>query len=400
MGIILKNEAGPGGQNKLVVQTSELGGKLRLFPGTNQVVLTSIVPGVGGAASSYESTDSGDSFELKPGFPRPILSSTDNIGVSFNNTYYYIGDPSTIDGSSYMAISRNGGQSFEYKAPASVNARRYVSVSVSRDGKYVLAANGAYNSNGNVALTQDFGQTWDTNLFTVDEHFRTFVSPDGQNMVAGSFNSGQTKYSDDFGDTWSTFSETLSSLGGVLISGDGTIKVIYEQFRSGTTGARCYVSTDWSNWTETQLTVRLSRGSISNDGKYILIPASDGYNSEEPYISLSSDYGQTFDRITLSGTSQYSGCAMSSDGKYMIAIPGFEDAGSVYKSVDFGNTWMAITDITTTKFQNVSMSKNGRYVYLSGMGSGGGGLWYSKDYMNTWNLTFDSSTCSGVFINF
>jgi len=187
-----------------------------------------------------------------------------------------------------------------------------------------------------------------------------------------------------------------------MVSGDGNLKVVWEQYESaGGLGSRLYVSTDWINWTQHNLTVRLSRGAISNDGKYILVASSDAYKSPEPYVNLSSDYGSTWSKINLTGGIQkyWSDAAMSADGKYMIVIPGLksETSGEVYKSVDYGQTWEQETSIPSGIYYQVRISKSGRYVYIVGKDEG---IFHSKDYMATWTQQFDGSTGLGVFINF
>ena len=400
-GIILKHDAAPGGANKMVIQTSEpSGGHLRLFPGTNQTVFTSIAT-QGTVAADYgmfKSFDSGETFVLQPSdFPNIASSAAElNMAVSFNNRYYFVGDPSTIDASAYIAVSNNGGSTWEWKMPAPTVTRRYVSVSASRDGKYAIACNGSYNGNGDAILTQDFGETWTTPV-SPNKFIKTFVSPDGQNMLIGAFTSGQTKYSDDYGNNWSTFSETLSSMGGAMVSGDGNYKVVYEQYQSSG-GAKCYVSTDWINWTLNSLSVRLIGGSISNDGKYMLIASTDGYNSAEPYVNLSTDYGQTWSQIAITpGNVLWNGTAMSSDGKYMIVIPGANADGYAYKSVDYGQSWMKEENIPYGHYNTVKMSKSGRYTYITGSLQG---ILVSNDYMASWAQQYDPSTGIGVFINF
>jgi len=394
--IIIKNSAGTGNAEQMYIMKDASGGKLKLFPGSNQIVLAS-AGAPGDPLQDYEmykSYDSGETFNLLPSdFPAIYKASVINAAVSFNDRYYYIGDASTIDGSSYIAQSNNGGNTWEYKRPSVTDVRRFTGIASSRDGRYALAANGAYNDNGDVYLTQDFGETW-TAPVAPGYYFRPFVDPTGQNMLVGGFTT--TKYSDDFGSTWGNFSEPMNALGGAMISGDGNYKVVFEQYNGG--GSRAYVSTDWTNWTSNTLTVRLIGGSISNDGKYMLIASGDGYNSADQFLNLSTDYGQTWSKIDLGlGNQLWTDTKMSSDGKYMIITPGFTDSGPVMKSVDYGQTWGIETSIPSGIYYQVSMSKSGRYVYVSGPSRG---LYVSRDYLNMWTHEFDSSTCGGTFINF
>jgi len=187
-----------------------------------------------------------------------------------------------------------------------------------------------------------------------------------------------------------------------MISGDGNYKVIWEQFEliGQQTKARVFVSPDWVNWDASALiTERCSGGDISNDGKYILIAASDGYNGNTNVINLSSDYGQTWEQKPLGVTEFWSDCAMSSDGKYMIVVPGLKAGSENYprKSIDYGQTWTEVTDMPNARYYEVKMSKSGRYAYAYGVIEG---IMHSTDYMATWTQQFDGSTGQAVFINF
>jgi len=396
--IIIKKNPAPSGKNRMVIKNSSVGGKLKLFPGSNQVVLMTLDLG-GGNYRSYISNDSGDSYtELSSEFPK--LYQYNNF-ISFNNRYYYVGDPSTIGGVYYIWQSNNFGQTWTRDASSSGNVRFSV-IKGSRDGKYVLGTSGGWQQDGDVLLSKDFGQTW-TKIFSSDEWFECFVDPEGKNMIIGGFyTSVGSKYSSDYGTSWNNFPEPLTFFKGAMVSGNGNIKVVWEQYEAATgLGARIYVSNDWNNWTQNNLTVRLSRGAISEDGKYILVASSDGFNGPEPYINLSSDYGVSWSKIDITGgVPKYWGdVAMSFDGKYMIVTPGYKEGypGYVYKSVDYGKTWEKEESIPSAIFYQARMSKSGRYVYLA---CRNGGIFHSKDYMNTWGHQYDSSICVGVFINF
>ena len=404
MGIILKNSAAPQGHEKMIIKTSDpSGGHLRLFPGTNQVVLTSISLG-GGLYQMYRSTDSGDSYETLPAeFPAFV---TQNNTVSFNNRYYYVGDPSTIGGLYWLARSNDFGNTFTYDVSNAVNSQRFSYLASSRDGKYTIATSGGYGVVGDMVFSDDFGETWSHPIGS-QQWYRPFISPDGQNMiVAGNAFSNPTfdpKYSDDYGQTWGDVPiESISTIGGTMVSGDGNYKVIWEQFEDigKQEKARVFVSTNWTNWdTSTLLTERLAGGAISNDGKYMLIAASDGYNGSSSVINLSSDYGQTWEEKSLGVTEYWYTCAMSADGKYMIVVPGLTTGSENYprKSIDYGQTWTEVTDMPNARYYGVKMSRSGRYVYAYAVNEG---VIHSTDYMANWTQQFDPSSCSAVFINF
>jgi len=402
-GIVIKKDPLPSGGNQIVIMNESPGGKIRLFPGTKQVVLVSLNLG-GGTYASYRSTNSGDTYESLPTtFPALI---SDNIAVSFNNRYYYIGDPSTINSDYYVAQSANFGNTFTYDPSASneVSSLRFYKLAASKDGKYIIACCGAYQSAGEALLSRDFGNTWERPLAT-NQWYKAFVDPTGQNMLIGGngYNNALiTQYSNDYGATWNNFSESLTTLGNAMISGDGNYKVVWEQYEQSGQFARVYVSTDWSNWTQNNLTKRLIGGSISNDGKYMLLPPSDGFTTGGLEINLSTDYGQNWVSKSMPGVStekKWGGSAMSADGKYMIVVSGFNDASpaGAFKSINYGETWEKIIDIPNVNYSSVKMSKSGRYVYIAGSLEG---IISSKDYMGSWTQHFDGSTGSGVFINF
>lgn len=404
MGIIIKNSAGTAGHERMVIKTSDpSGGHLRLFPGTNQVVLSSI--GLRGSLyQMYKSTDSGDSYNaLSPDFPAFIAG---NNSVSFNNRYYYVGDPSTIDGYYWLARSNDFGSTFTYDVSNAVSNSRFNFVVSSRDGKYVIATSGLYNITGDMVFSNDFGETW-THPLGPQKWYNPFISPDGQNMiVAGdSWNSPKVvpQYSNDYGQSWDNFPVNVSTLAGTMISGDGNYKVVWESFENtalSNPSAKVFISQNWINWDVSSfLTERCSGGAISNDGKYMLIAASDGYNVADSAINLSTDYGQTWQKKSLGVTEYWFDCAMSSDGKYMIVVPGITTGSENYprKSIDYGETWTEVTDMPNARYYGVKMSKSGRYVYAYAINEG---VIHSTDYMATWTQQFDGSTGASTFINF
>ena len=394
-GIKLMNSAAPQGAERMMIMKDVSGGKLHLFPGSNQVVLATIGEEV------FKSTDSGDSYQGEGDAFPTILSSTCNrlnTAISFNNRYYFIGDTSTQDGVYWLGQSNDFGNTWTYDISGgfSVDTQmRFRNVAGSRDGRYVLATTGQYQRNGDVWLTQDFGETW-TKEFTGAQYYGCFVDTTGMNMIAGGY-TATTKYSTDYGDTWTTFPEPMTTFAVAMVSGDGNYKVAWEAYeQSG--GARVYVSTDWTNWTETKLTTRLSGGAISNDGKYMLIASSDAFTSPNVNVNVSNDYGATWSQVQVAESPAFfNGAAMSSDGQYQIVIGGAQDGYYNYKSIDFGATWSRIEEMPASRYSTVQMSKSGRYVYITEYTDG---VWHSKDYMATWTHQYDGSLGQGCFINF
>jgi len=181
-GIRIMNSAAPGGQERMMVMNDVSGGQLRLFPGSNQVVLTGIYDPLSTERTMFKSTNSGDSYETLPtSFPNFI---TFNNAVSFNNRYYFVGDASTVDGLYWMARSNDFGSTFTYDVSNNVNSQRFSYVSASRDGKYIVGTAGGYNIVGDMVFSDDFGETWSHPIGS-QQWYRPFVAPDGQNIVIG-----------------------------------------------------------------------------------------------------------------------------------------------------------------------------------------------------------------------
>ena len=66
---------------------------------------------------------------------------------------------------------------------------------------------------------------------------------------------------------------------------------------------------------------------MSGNGKYQIAVA------QSNYLYISTDYGNTWKRIIIAGTSP--NCAISSNGKYLI----LQTTQSMLVSSDYGNTW-------------------------------------------------------------
>lgn len=419
MSRIIIQDGGIKGSNRMKIMNdsgnNQNARRLKLMIGSNQKIIVSV------AGKTYESEDLGITYtELPATFP---TITAYNLNISTNNIFYAVtnasiyNDSGTIRGTVYLALSEDSGNTWTRDVslpftPGSTSPGSFMWGS--QDGKYLMASSCTYYIDGTVITSRNFGQDVSVNLSGASMRYTAgYVDKSGKNMIIGGTGSGtgimQTKYSSDYGITWNNFTQIPSGspMGGAVVSGDGSRIVVWEQYHSSG-NAVVYVSTDWITWNSTTVSQRMPAvGAISYDGKYILIPSSDRSNAPQPYLNLSTNYGSTWTLKDVGYSQFWGGCAMSADGKYMIAYGGGGSSGEgyvvgyCYKSINYGATWSRITELPASMYYDVAMSKSGKYVFVTdSSASHGGGVYRSDDYMNSWTHHFDGSTAAGIFINF
>jgi hypothetical protein len=134
-------------------------------------------------------------------------------------------------GNQSIFVSHNYGVNWTKNATI-INPRR---VSISADGKYVLASGG---SSSTIILSTDYGHTWSTKL-SVDRWNCIDQSYSGQIMIA--FTEQYSFVSTDYGSSWIRHPSLMKKWDNCAISGDGTR--IYASENDGS----LYVSSDLGN---------------------------------------------------------------------------------------------------------------------------------------------------------
>jgi photosystem II stability/assembly factor-like uncharacterized protein len=254
-----------------------------------------------------------------------------------------------------------------------------LAISLSTDGQY----QSAITNTGNIYVSSDYGATW---------HIPNNIGYSDTNDVAISFtgihqtasNGHQIYVSNDYGKTWSsTFNAGTSNIF-ISISLNGMYQTVVSS------GDNVYFSSDYGKtWRPLDTSTDLYQSieifptggvALSYNGQYQTIV------SENIYIS--SDFGRTWTNVSDDNGFEdrnWSGVAMSSDGKYQTAI---ESGGEVHISSDYGNNWIFIDNqIMYDKiWQYVSVSATGQYQTVVEQQ---GNVYTSIDYGNTWNIVND-----------
>lgn len=126
----------------------------------------------------------------------------------------------------------------------------------------------------------------------------------------------------------------------------------------------------------------------SHDCKYLLITEAGRPNENLCRIFKSNDFGASWTTVNLSASlGQTQGCAVSSDGKYQfVCVDGTSNgvradtgSGGVYRSSDFGDTWTRISLPLGGQIKRVACDATGRYVMLADIASAR----VSRDYGTT-----------------
>jgi len=129
---------------------------------------------------------------------------------------------------------------------------------------------------------------------------------------------------------------------------------------------------------------------MSASGQYMTVTM---YADDVYYRS--SDYGQTFTSVSLTGS--FFRAALSASGQYQVLAA---NSGYSYRSSDYGVTFTA-TSVTGSQYQNVAVSASGQYqTFANGSSGGGGGLLRrSGDYGATFTSVGSSTIWASIGIS-
>jgi uncharacterized protein YmfQ (DUF2313 family) len=192
------------------------------------------------------------------------------------------------------------------------------------------------------------------------------MSIDGEYLLATSVE-GPFK-SADFGASWTPVTLTgFTSVRGCDVSQDGSIQALTDH------GGYIWISRDHgATWTQKATVRNWQLIKMSPSGQYMLAGNGEIYFvGSGSQIFVSSDCGDTWTPIVSSPTSNWTGFAVSSDGKTMMAS---QDRGYIWMSIDYGVTWVADSASGNTVWRGCAMSKDatkrtagvyGGYLYTS-----------------------------------
>ena len=265
----------------------------------------------------------------------------------------------------YLWISSDYGNSWTSKA----TNIGWWNVAMSADGKYRYAVD---VQTERVWKSKDYGNTWTAVGISVGQYQAgadVATSSDGKYVTAAGA-AGITAFSSDFGINWNFVTSPMNAIK-VRMSSDGRIQSAGEDVGNGS--GQIWESYDYGKtWKATGVFGDFVSSSMSSDGKYQI------FGRDGNYALLSTDYGNTWNSIIVSGAFEVFATAMSSDGlyQYLGNYP-----GSMWMSSDHGTTWVSIPGPC---WSGLSISSDGKY--LTGAGSGGYIMTCTADELITGNL--------------
>jgi hypothetical protein len=277
------------------------------------------------------------------------------------------------------------------------SARSWTGISCSNNGRYVVACT---LSGGLIRYSSDYGVSWATatinNPTASPDWFSISMSNSGKYAVAcQNLGTGRIYYSSDSGANWTLSTSSVTGWWlSIAISSSGRYAIANKDF--GASNGTIYYSNDFgANWTASNLTTAYCPFmTMSGNGKYG-IACRYRATPVSPMIYYTNNYGVTWTGSTSITanldpvTANFSGCAMSADGKY--AIVGTSSGGPIYYSNDFGVNWNASNSISAN-WHGASMSDSGQYCTFA---LGNENIAYSTDYGVNWTVT-GATTGSGT----
>ena len=251
-------------------------------------------------------------------------------------------------------------------------------VSTSSNGQYITV--GANSTFGYIYVSSNYGQTWATavTLSGTTTFNDISMSSSGQYQSITT-NSTSIYISSTYGQTWSTI--TVSAIPNhISISGSG-------QYQIATSGSNVFLSTNygqiWSNYTGLNLGTGNTSCSISGNGQYMIVAARNAYGGTG-WVYTSNNYGQTWVYNSGLGASgdNIGQIAISYSGQYQT-LASNAHLGTVFVSSNYGQSFTSVGVSGTNYFRGAAMSTSGQYQIVIAVGTYG----YSTNYGQTWTMS-------------
>lgn len=260
----------------------------------------------------------------------------------------------------------------------SSNTQGYLAVTMSSDGKRIVAANEFQT----VRVSQDGGSSWTT--YPLKDSSRTMVSSsDGMRVVGFDPYKDAIVISTDGGHTWRSAAAPFTSIDSMSASADG-MKIV-----AVNNSADIYVSTDggvtWvKKWSVSPHALRIGVG-ISGDGSRIVAAVDGGY------LMISTDGGTTWTKQTALGVQYWYETALSNDGKtiFVTISPAVNGKPDVYVSQDGGSNWSSGYLPVSGGLIHAAVSGDGTHFAATDLEN----IYVSSDHGATW---IEQMTGSGI----
>lgn len=293
--------------------------------------------------------------------------------------------------------------------------RNILSVSITKNGKFAIAAGYNSTSHNYIYYSQDYGQNWVQSNSPNRNWGSVAISRNtGQYCIACVYesSSGYIWYSDDYGHTWDICESPVESIHTwhtVSISATGKYAVAGD-YQGGTGGV--YFSSDYGvTWTKCTSSPHAASLSMSDTGQFVVASVAVSSLLWPTGLYYSNDYGVTWNGATTSlveiGEAGWGVTAISGSGQYAISCIRNSSTNpiptpSIYCSSDYGMTWVKKSATSSTYPQGVgslalvyrerewhsfSMSESGKNAIAcqyNAHASSICSIFYSDDYGETW----------------
>ena len=208
------------------------------------------------------------------------------------------------------------------------------------------------------------------------------------NNSLNSYSYDNEKFNTIFGSTWVNMNMEFPSISrqSVAISATGQYQVVVQK-----TG-NIFLSSNYGSintWSDTGRntgdTTTFQQIAISKTGKYVTaITFPLTAYSDTGYIYVSTNYGYSFLKLSISFNGFPQSVAMSYDGKYQTIVTRNtnDNNGFIYNSSNYGATWSSSTG-NTNGYQSVAVSGTGQYQVA--ISNGSGSIYITNNYGQSWN---------------
>lgn len=261
----------------------------------------------------------------------------------------------------YIYRSTDNGASWVQQT-AGLSTNTWTGIDSSADGSIVFAA----PNPGTIYRSIDSGVNWTSLLSSGLRNWVGVATSSSGQYVAGIVASGDIYVSNDYGDTWNALglsnawtSVTMSATGEHMFA----------------TGSASYKSDNFGvSWSS--VSGGYGAAAYSGGGQYL-------YASNGSGLEYSTDYGASFNALTVPGGHTWISLSTSTDGDIVVA--GSSD--DLYVSPDFGLTWNLEADPGTASWASVANSVDGQKVLAAGSPS----VWFGNIASTTTvtNVTID-----------
>jgi hypothetical protein len=301
-------------------------------------------------------------------------------GISISSSGQY---QTVVGYDSQIWISSNYGVTWRATAANAGSALNWSAVGVSSSGQYQTAA----INDGEVWTSVNYGNSW-VKAISVNKKWRNIsISSTGKYQVAS--NEDTVYFSSNYGNSFN-----ILSTGHVGIELKVAISSTGQYISLCTPGGVIRTSSDFgASYLSRMATNYWSCIAMSATGQYqtagIAGTAMTGGQTGRAWVS--SNFGVDWVENQTIPNSTWSSISISSTGQYQLLTP--KGGSMIMLSSDFGNTWTQIT--ISGIWMTASMSSSGQYQSVISNSTNTNNITFSRDYGKTWNTTASYEIANG-----